>query len=182
MIRSGCKGARGAFERAFAANPLDARVLYERDQLWKRTGESRISTVGTQLSPPPLRLRAMTWPWNVATCIPRIGPPQPDQALHLLLNRKFQPWEGGEGLVLEQYTRSLLCLESAHWQKAIPRARAVLRPRLASSRKPRRGKTSAREPEQYLVLDRRQLSVENQPDEALDAWKHAGGVRSDFRR
>ena len=30
--------ARNAFDRALAANPQDARVLYERDQLWKRTG------------------------------------------------------------------------------------------------------------------------------------------------
>ena len=28
-----------AFEKAFAANPADSRVLYERDQLWKRVGE-----------------------------------------------------------------------------------------------------------------------------------------------
>src|SRR6185437_3818417 len=31
--------ARAAYERAFRANPADARLLYERDQLWKRLGE-----------------------------------------------------------------------------------------------------------------------------------------------
>jgi tetratricopeptide (TPR) repeat protein len=31
--------ARKAYDRAFDANPADARLLYERDQLWKRLGE-----------------------------------------------------------------------------------------------------------------------------------------------
>ncbi len=31
--------ARAAYERAFRANPRDARLLFERDQLWKRLGE-----------------------------------------------------------------------------------------------------------------------------------------------
>ncbi len=32
--------ARSAFDKALHASPTDARVLYERDQLWKRIGES----------------------------------------------------------------------------------------------------------------------------------------------
>ena len=31
--------ARNAYEKAFAANPSDDRLFYERDQLWKRLGE-----------------------------------------------------------------------------------------------------------------------------------------------
>ena len=34
----------------------------------------------------------------------------PDDALELLLHRKFQPWEGGEGLTLAQYVRARLLL------------------------------------------------------------------------
>ena len=30
--------ARAAYDRAFQANPCDARLLFERDQLWKRLG------------------------------------------------------------------------------------------------------------------------------------------------
>ena len=37
--------ARRAYERAFHANPDDARLLYERDQLWKRLGSSPAQTV-----------------------------------------------------------------------------------------------------------------------------------------
>ena len=32
--------AKMAYEKAFKANPASARVLYERDQLWKRLGVS----------------------------------------------------------------------------------------------------------------------------------------------
>ena len=31
--------ARAAYERAFRADPASARILYERDQLWKRLGD-----------------------------------------------------------------------------------------------------------------------------------------------
>jgi tetratricopeptide (TPR) repeat protein len=33
-----------------------------------------------------------------------------EQALNILMSRRFQPWEGGEGLVLGQYVRALLSL------------------------------------------------------------------------
>src|SRR5260370_42214814 len=32
--------SRDAFDKAMQANPGDARILYEQDQLWKRLGES----------------------------------------------------------------------------------------------------------------------------------------------
>ena len=37
-VRKDEKAALAAFDRAQRANPHDGRVLYERDQLWKRTG------------------------------------------------------------------------------------------------------------------------------------------------
>src|SRR5208337_2453670 len=37
-VRGDISMARDAFDRAFAANPEDGRVLYERDQLWRRIG------------------------------------------------------------------------------------------------------------------------------------------------
>jgi tetratricopeptide (TPR) repeat protein len=35
---------------------------------------------------------------------------QPERALEILRSRRFQPWEGGEGLVLSQYVRANLLL------------------------------------------------------------------------
>jgi len=96
--------AREAFDRAFAANPQDARVLYERDQLWKRIGEA-----------PEHRLRELErhagllgtrddLAAELAILYNQTG--KPDQALRLLKSRRFQPWEGGEGLVPGQWTRA----------------------------------------------------------------------------
>jgi tetratricopeptide (TPR) repeat protein len=43
-----------------------------------------------------------------ATLLNQTG--RPEEALHLLTSRIFQPWEGGEGLVLAQFVRSNLLL------------------------------------------------------------------------
>jgi len=105
--RSSAK-AHSAFERAFHAAPSDARILYERDQLWKRLGtavELRIAELERHLDLVALRddlaveLAAL---YNQAD--------QPEKAYELLRSRKFQPWEGGEGLALTQHTRAHLAL------------------------------------------------------------------------
>jgi tetratricopeptide (TPR) repeat protein len=96
------------FEIAFAANTHDARVLYERDQLWKRTGRSPEERLG-ELSRFPLLIEARDdLSVELATLLNQVG--KPGEALDLLLRRQFQPWEGGEGLVLAQYVRARLLL------------------------------------------------------------------------
>jgi tetratricopeptide (TPR) repeat protein len=100
--------SRDAFDRAFQADPNDARIFYERDQLCKRIGE-----------PPRDRLQELQRDSNLcnlrddltvelATLLNQTH--QPERALEIMLSRKFQPWEGGEGLVLAQYTRANLLL------------------------------------------------------------------------
>ena len=100
--------ALSSFERAFAGNPEDARVLYERDQLWKRTGRSPQERLRELLHHPKLVERRDDLSLEVATLLNQVD--QPGDALLLLLGRKFQPWEGGEGLVLGQYVRARLLL------------------------------------------------------------------------
>src|SRR5205814_8847059 len=39
-VRKDSAAARAAYDRALRANPRDARLLYERDQLWKRDRKS----------------------------------------------------------------------------------------------------------------------------------------------
>ncbi|HVZ64599.1 MAG TPA: DUF5107 domain-containing protein [Lacunisphaera sp.] len=103
--------ARDAYERAFRANPSDARLLYERDQLWKRTG-----------IPPRRRLRELNRhralvaqrddaTLELCALLSQVG--RPAAALALLENRRFQPWEGGEGQALGQYVRARLLLGQA---------------------------------------------------------------------
>jgi len=97
-----------AFDRAFLANPADGRVLYERDHLWKRVGKSPQIRYTELLRYPGLISQRDDLSVELATLLNQMG--QPSQALDLLLHRKFQPWEGGEGLVLSQYVRARLLL------------------------------------------------------------------------
>ena len=100
--------ALSAFEHARRLSPADARILYEEDQLAKRTGaplEQRLSTLEAN--------RELVWQRDdlsveLATLYNSAG--NPDAALQILFSRQFQPWEGGEGLVLAQYVRAQLLL------------------------------------------------------------------------
>jgi len=106
--RHGPDRALSSFEAAFAANREDARVLYERDQLWKRTGRSSQERL-RELQQYPMLVEARDdLSVEVATLLNQAD--KPGEALCLLLNRRFQPWEGGEGLVLGQYVRARLLL------------------------------------------------------------------------
>jgi len=100
--------ARAAFDKAIGANRKDARIFYERDQVWKRTGATpdqrlcefeRFADLAPQRDDLSLEL---------ATLYNQIG--QHEKALALLQSRRFQPWEGGEGLVLAQHVRAHLAL------------------------------------------------------------------------
>jgi tetratricopeptide (TPR) repeat protein len=100
--------ARSAYDKALAANPKDARLLYERDQLWKRIGV-----------PAPKRVRELErrrdlvdlrddLTIELASLDNQTGNHQ--AALELLTRRHFQPWEGGEGAALGQFVRTHLSL------------------------------------------------------------------------
>lgn len=100
--------ARAAYDRAIAANPRDARLIYERDQLWKRLGES-----------PNNRLRELEKnrqlvqkrdDLSVELCALYNQTGAHEKALALVSSRKFQPWEGGEGGPYGQWVRSHLML------------------------------------------------------------------------
>jgi tetratricopeptide (TPR) repeat protein len=100
--------ARCAFEKAFQANLGDARILYERDQLWKRIGElpqRRLAEL--ERFPDLVRLRD-DLSIELASLYNQTRHHQ--QALALIRSRQFQPWEGGEGLVLGQHVRTHLAL------------------------------------------------------------------------
>ena len=82
--------------------------MKERDQLWKRIGESpELRLTELEKSPNLVRLRD-DLSVELATLYNQTG--QPEKALALMQSRKFQPWEGGEGLVLGQHARTHLAL------------------------------------------------------------------------
>ena len=100
--------ARSAFDKAIEAAPTDARVLFERDQLWKRLGESpkrRLAELEKYSG-----LIAIRDDLSVELASLYNQARQYDKALRVLRSRKFQPWEGGEGLALGQHVRTHLLL------------------------------------------------------------------------
>ncbi|MFZ0338670.1 MAG: DUF5107 domain-containing protein, partial [Terracidiphilus sp.] len=99
------EAAERMYARASKADPQDARVLYEWDQLKKRAN----------LASPQERLRTLREHWALVerrddlmveyiTLLNQCGEWQ--AALELLSARQFCPWEGGEGLVSAQYVHA----------------------------------------------------------------------------
>jgi len=100
--------ARAAYEKAYRANPSDARLLFERDQLWKRLGESparRLKELEKRLD-----LVSQRDDLSVEICALYNQTGRHADALAILTARKFQPWEGGEGQALGQHVRTHLAL------------------------------------------------------------------------
>lgn len=100
--------ARKAYDNALAANPDDARILYERDQLWKRLGETPERRLAELNQHPTLVHQRDDLAIELCSLYNQTG--QSEQALQILEERVFQPWEGGEGQVLGQYVRCRLAL------------------------------------------------------------------------
>ncbi|MDN4482261.1 DUF5107 domain-containing protein [Demequina lignilytica] len=100
--------ALALYERARALRPDDSRLLYEHDQLRARVGvgdaERRADLEGN---------RALVDERDDLTTV-RLGllidAGRADEALAVLEAREFQPWEGGEGMVLAQWDRCHLAL------------------------------------------------------------------------
>ncbi len=103
--------ARRAYDAAFRANPDDARLLFERDQLGKRLGESPAKRLRELERHPHLVARRDDLTVEFCALLNQTG--QSDRALLLLASRRFQPWEGGEGQALGQHARTHLLLGRA---------------------------------------------------------------------
>jgi tetratricopeptide (TPR) repeat protein len=100
--------ARAAYNKAFAANPADARLLYERDQLWKRLGEKPAKRLGELAKHLDLVRQRDDLSVELCALYNQVG--RHDEAGELLAGRQFQPWEGGEGGALGQHVRTQLAL------------------------------------------------------------------------
>jgi tetratricopeptide (TPR) repeat protein len=114
-IRQQPTKARAAYDQAFRANPADARLLYERDQLWKRLGEKPKKRLRELEKYPGLVRQRDDLSIELCALYNQTG--QHVEALELVTSRKFQPWEGGEGGPLGQHVRAQLALGRAALRK-----------------------------------------------------------------
>ncbi|MEC0093184.1 DUF5107 domain-containing protein [Paenibacillus macquariensis] len=99
-----------ALEKAFSLNTSDARVFYELDQLYKKlnySSEQRLATLEQHkelvIIRDDLYLEYITL-YNALN--------RHEEAIALIMNRHFHPWEGGEGKVPAQYV-----LARVEWAK-----------------------------------------------------------------
>lgn len=107
-VRRDGVAARKAYLRALALDPFDARIFTEYDQLRAKLGDSAEARLVTLLSKPELVAERDDCTVALAELYNATG--QPEAVLELVLNRRFHPWEGGEGKVLKQYTTAYLLL------------------------------------------------------------------------
>lgn len=115
------QAARTSLEKAFALDPTDARVLMELDQLYKKLGvapQKRLALLDQH--PDQVNDRDDLYLERV-TLLSLTG--QVEAALKRLMERRFHPWEGGEGKVTGQYVLAHLALgKQALRQGAFQRA------------------------------------------------------------
>ncbi|MBB6144261.1 tetratricopeptide (TPR) repeat protein [Silvibacterium bohemicum] len=107
-VRRDEKKAHAAFAKARTLAPDDARIVYEHDQLLKRTGASPEHRLAALRQVLELVASRDDLSVELASLYNQVG--KPEDAITVLLSRRFQPWEGGEGLVLSQYVRANLLL------------------------------------------------------------------------
>jgi tetratricopeptide (TPR) repeat protein len=100
--------ARRAYDEAFKADPDDARVIFERDQLWKRVGVSPRKRLKELEKYPQLVRQRDDLSVELCALLNQAG--RHEEAMAILKQRTFQPWEGGEGAPLGQHVRTHLML------------------------------------------------------------------------
>lgn len=95
-----------SMEKAFSMDPTDARVFFERDQLYKALnwpGEKRLAKM--QAHPELLEERDDLYTEYI-TLLNLEG--QYKTAYACIMNHSFHPWEGGEGKIPAQYRKALI--------------------------------------------------------------------------
>jgi len=118
-----------SYQAACRANPQDARLFFELDQLQKRLGtapEARLAQLETRLDLVQQRDDLSLERISLYNLLGGY-----DKALELLGQRTFRPWEGGEGRVSREYTyahlqRGLRFLEIGQPQEALADFQATL--------------------------------------------------------
>jgi tetratricopeptide (TPR) repeat protein len=179
-VRRDGAGARRAYDAAVAAAPSDARLLFERDQLWKRLGVAPGHRLSTLLGRRHLVDLRDDLTIELAALFNQTG--DHGAARDLLVDRPFQPWEGGEGQALGQWVRAHLALGRAALATGDPDgaidhfAAALLPP-------PNLGEAK------HLLANQSDIhhwlgeahAAAGRPDRAAEHWRSAAEFKGDFQ-
>ena len=179
-VRGDTDRALDAFDRAHSVDPQDARILYERDQLWKRVGKSPEERLACLQSRAELVSLRDDLTVEMATLLNQTG--EQESALHLLTSRIFQPWEGGEGLVLAQFVRSNLLLGQRALAAGEPsQARRFFETVLSPPQNLGEAKHLLANWSDVFFWIGTSCAEEGQPAEAARAWQKATRQHGDFQ-
>lgn len=107
-VRSRPRQALSAYDRAVRADPEDARLWYERDQLLRRLGMEARRRLRRLEKRTDLVMRRDDLAVEICALLNQTG--NYERARAVMASRRFQPWEGGEGAVLAEYVRAELGL------------------------------------------------------------------------
>jgi tetratricopeptide (TPR) repeat protein len=169
-----------AFECARSCAPADARLLYEQDQLRKRTGFTLEERLGLLKENRPLVDSRDDLSVEFASLLNSLGPPE--EALLILRNRQFQPWEGGEGLVLSEYVRANVLLAQSslptHPHKALEFLHAASSPPCNLSEAKHLLMNLSMVDYWYAVA----YTAINRPEDAKRHWLRAASRTGDFQQ
>jgi len=173
--------AVAAYDRAFRNAPSDARVFFERDQLWKRLGrspENRLRELEAHAA-----LVAQRDDLTVELCALYNQTNRPAEAQRLLAGRIFQPWEGGEGQALGQHTRAHLLLgRAALGQGDVLAAKKFFSAALAAPQNLGEARhLLANQSDLHYWLGEACLAL-GERDEARVHWRQAAEFRGDFQQ
>jgi len=102
------EAARTAYRHALKCAPCDPRLLFEYDQLRKKLKDPIEERLSMLQANSELVFQRDDCTVEMAALYNAVG--QPERALDIIVNRRFHPWEGGEGQVLRQYTNAHLLL------------------------------------------------------------------------
>ena len=113
--RGDAKRALFHYQRAFALDATDARVLFELDQLSVKIGRAPAERLAFLRRHQACVDQRDDLTIEAARLHNLLGRPQ--QALDIIMSRDFHPWEGGEGAVTGQYVISLIQLAHQHLRR-----------------------------------------------------------------
>lgn len=180
LVNTDNDGAAGvqAYERALAL-ARDGRLWYELDQLLRRTGSQpaeRLRRLEDRGAPVHQRDDLAVEYAHLLITAGRL-----DEAIELLRSRRFQPWEGGEGLVLRVWERAQVlqaerCLDSGRPDRAVGHVEQALDPpaSLGEARHP------LANPARLLLLAGDAYAAAGDSERAADAWNRAARAVGDF--
>lgn len=161
-----------AFERAFALDTADARVLYELDQLRKQLGASPAERLAKLQKHESLLKQRDDLYIEWVSLLNSTG--DHDKALCLLQERVFHPWEGGEGRSTGQYRTALVQLALEDMSSGeLERADERLKQALEYPHNLGEGKLVGQKDNDIHYWRGKVLAQMGRDDEARQAWASA---------